>query len=234
MPNESNNMHNGGSHHHRHGYSRTALSIEARLSWDTSLAGMARSSTNPYPRHNQTMLNANKKPCTMTLKTISLEAEAAEVAATQTARLETNKNGPTHDIPRAGLRLGNSESNSSSTDAAPVIAASQMLILLLWENIPTAITKTQPIKTLNRIIFLALLEWLPSAPSGIFGRGLQIPSHRIHHIVISSVYLGVASGRPPSTGMVAPVVGVWCEAKKRTAFATCSAVTCAFRRLRLW
>ena len=49
----------------------------------------------------------------------------------------------------------------------------------------------------------------------------------------SSRYRGVASGSPPSTGMVAPVVGVWWETKKRTAFATCSAVILALRRFRL-
>ena len=46
-------------------------------------------------------------------------------------------------------------------------------------------------------------------------------------------YLGVASGRPPSTGIVAPVVGVWRVAKKRTAFATCLPVTADFSRFRL-
>ena len=46
-------------------------------------------------------------------------------------------------------------------------------------------------------------------------------------------YLGVASGRPPSTGMVAPVEGVWRVAKNRTALATCLAVMRALRRLRL-
>src|SRR5262245_12265244 len=45
-------------------------------------------------------------------------------------------------------------------------------------------------------------------------------------------YRGVASGSPPSTGIVAPVVGVWRVAKKRTARPTCSAVTRAFSRLR--
>ena len=46
-------------------------------------------------------------------------------------------------------------------------------------------------------------------------------------------YLGVASGSPPSTGMVAPVVGVWRVAKNSTAFATCVAVILALRRFRL-
>ncbi len=44
---------------------------------------------------------------------------------------------------------------------------------------------------------------------------------------------GVASGSPPSTGIVAPVVGVCRDAKKSTAFATWSAVTSAFNRFRL-
>jgi hypothetical protein len=43
---------------------------------------------------------------------------------------------------------------------------------------------------------------------------------------------GVASGRPPSTGIVAPVVGVWRVAKKRTARATWAAVIFAFNRFR--
>ena len=43
---------------------------------------------------------------------------------------------------------------------------------------------------------------------------------------------GVASGRPPSMGMVAPVVGVCRVAKNSTAFATCCAVTRALSRLR--
>ncbi|KJU84216.1 hypothetical protein MBAV_003585 [Candidatus Magnetobacterium bavaricum] len=46
-------------------------------------------------------------------------------------------------------------------------------------------------------------------------------------------YRGVASGRPPSTGMVAPVVGVWRVAKNKTALATCLAFIEAFNRLRL-
>ena len=45
-------------------------------------------------------------------------------------------------------------------------------------------------------------------------------------------YRGVASGSPPSTGIVEPVVGVRRVAKNRTAFATCSAVTFALSRLR--
>ncbi|MBP2680626.1 MAG: GDSL-like Lipase/Acylhydrolase [Candidatus Krumholzibacteriota bacterium] len=46
------------------------------------------------------------------------------------------------------------------------------------------------------------------------------------------IYLGVASGRPPSTGIVAPVVGVRRVAKKRTALATWTAVTRVLRRFR--
>ena len=49
----------------------------------------------------------------------------------------------------------------------------------------------------------------------------------------ATTYRGVASGRPPSTGIVAPVVGVCRVAKKRTARPTCSAVMRAFKRLRL-
>ncbi len=49
----------------------------------------------------------------------------------------------------------------------------------------------------------------------------------------AGTYRGVASGRPPSTGIVAPVVGVCRVAKNRTARATWSAVIRAFRRLRL-
>src|SRR5439155_11605459 len=43
---------------------------------------------------------------------------------------------------------------------------------------------------------------------------------------------GKASGTPPSTGSVAPVVGVRLEAKNTTALPTCSAVTAALSRLR--
>src|SRR5213080_5343876 len=43
---------------------------------------------------------------------------------------------------------------------------------------------------------------------------------------------GNASGTPPSTGSVAPVVGVRLEAKNTTALPTCSAVTVAFSRFR--
>gem|GEM_PF-3427831 len=45
-------------------------------------------------------------------------------------------------------------------------------------------------------------------------------------------HLGVASGRPPSTGRVAPVVGVWRVAKNITARATSSPVTRDFSRFR--
>ena len=48
----------------------------------------------------------------------------------------------------------------------------------------------------------------------------------------SSCYRGVESGRPPSTGIVAPVVGVWRVTKNRTAFATCLAVTLLLSRFR--
>jgi hypothetical protein len=53
--------------------------------------------------------------------------------------------------------------------------------------------------------------------------------------LLSSVtpsHLGVASGSPPSTGIVAPVVGDWRVAKYITAFATWRAVTRAFSRFR--
>src|SRR5262249_10984325 len=48
----------------------------------------------------------------------------------------------------------------------------------------------------------------------------------------SKVYLGNASATPPSTGMVAPVVGVRFDARNTTAFPTCSGVTVARSRLR--
>jgi len=51
-------------------------------------------------------------------------------------------------------------------------------------------------------------------------------------VAVRRGYLGVESGRPPSTGMVAPVVGVWRVAKKSTALATCVAVTLALSRFR--
>lgn len=44
------------------------------------------------------------------------------------------------------------------------------------------------------------------------------------------IHLGKAVGIPPSTGNVAPVVGVWSLAKKTTTFPTCSASTRAFKR----
>src|SRR5439155_8713792 len=43
---------------------------------------------------------------------------------------------------------------------------------------------------------------------------------------------GKASGTPPSTGSVAPVVGLRFEAKKTTALPTCAPVTFALSRLR--
>ena len=49
----------------------------------------------------------------------------------------------------------------------------------------------------------------------------------------TSNHLGVASGRPPSTGIVAPVVGVWRVARKRTARATWVAVILARSKFRL-
>ena len=59
----------------------------------------------------------------------------------------------------------------------------------------------------------------------------RLPERFVSHRCM--VQRGVASGRPPSTGMQAPVVGVWRRAKNMTALATCSAVTLAFSRLRL-
>jgi len=50
---------------------------------------------------------------------------------------------------------------------------------------------------------------------------------------ILGYYLGVASGKPPSTGIVAPVVGVWRVTKNKTALATCLAVIFALSKLRL-
>jgi hypothetical protein len=65
--------------------------------------------------------------------------------------------------------------------------------------------------------------------------GPAVPfAHRVAHNDVEQSYRGVASGRPPSTGIVAPVVGVCREAKKNTALATCRPVTRAFSRLRLW
>ena len=53
-------------------------------------------------------------------------------------------------------------------------------------------------------------------------------------VLRAASYLGVASGRPPSTGIVAPVVGVCRVAKNRTALATWLAVILSLRRLRFW
>ncbi|NQU41608.1 MAG: hypothetical protein HQ523_16815 [Lentisphaerae bacterium] len=46
-------------------------------------------------------------------------------------------------------------------------------------------------------------------------------------------YLGVASGKPPSTGMVPPVVGVCRVTKNSTALPTWRPVTVALSRFRL-
>ena len=49
---------------------------------------------------------------------------------------------------------------------------------------------------------------------------------------VELAHRGNASGTPPSTGSVAPVVGVRFEAKKTTALPTCSPVMVVFSRLR--
>jgi hypothetical protein len=49
-------------------------------------------------------------------------------------------------------------------------------------------------------------------------------------LLLKQTYRGVASGKPPSTGIVTPVVGVWRVAKNSTALATCRPVILAFSR----
>ena len=81
--------------------------------------------------------------------------------------------------------------------------------------------------------------WMPllrSAEPASTGTILQerVPLRRAatSAAVSMGLHRGVASGRPPSTGMVAPVVGVWWLRKNSTAAATCWAVTLALSRLR--
>lgn len=52
-------------------------------------------------------------------------------------------------------------------------------------------------------------------------------------IAVHHFYRGKASITPPSTGRVAPVVGVALEAKKTTALPTCRPVTLALSKFRL-
>lgn len=98
---------------------------------------------------------------------------------------------------------------------------------------------------LANVVFMCrrgLLRHAPPAAAGTEATALTrerqealeaAAEERIEPPAPSHAYRGVASGRPPSTGIVAPVVGVCRVAKKSTARATWSAVIRAFRRLRL-
>ena len=73
-----------------------------------------------------------------------------------------------------------------------------------------------------------------STKNSINPKEITSPAHSSIRLCILSIgYRGVASGKPPSTGIVAPVVGVWRVTKKSTALATCCAVTLALSKLRL-
>lgn len=106
----------------------------------------------------------------------------------------------------------------------------------LWANRERNLKRyKEKLKTRNEVFFKELWHYTFSFCTILmneYGFPLTSVTRRRVTGTDRTAHLGVASGRPPSTGMVAPVVGVWRVAKYMTAFATCVAVIFVLRRLR--
>ncbi len=80
---------------------------------------------------------------------------------------------------------------------------------------------------------MGLTSLTPGSPRRFLSAACVVRNNADRFVDLRVSYLGKASASPPSTGSVAPVVGVALLAKKTTALPTCRPVTRAFSRLRL-